>query len=939
MNKYLLLLSIFLFSFQYGYSQKYMLSGKVIDQDTQETLIGALIEIINLNDTTEVHRSLTNTEGLFSIDKLGKTNYKLLVSFIGYEKYSQNIQILFKDQSAGTIQLSPKLENIGEVTVTADAPQAIIKGDTTEYVADAFKVTPDANIEDMVKKMPGVTVENGSVKAQGEDIKKVLVDGKTFFGEDPSIALKNLPAEIVDKVQIFDEQSEQSQFTGFNNGETTKTMNIVTRSNRRNGSFGKVAAAYGDQDRYLASLNLNNFSNDRRVSLLASSNNVNQQNFGTQDLLGVSNREMGGRRPRGGPMRNNFGGSGTQGLSTINSVGLNFSDNYGDKLRLSGSYFFNNNNDNIYQRSNTEYILGTDSSSMELSNTISESKNYNNRFNLRVEWDIDSMNSIRIIPSLNFQSNTSESNDSESQAFFIEGNNFPQYTSESSDNRKTTGYNISNRTTYRHKFKKIGRTFSIDQYTRFNQNDPYSTSLSDVEYLTTLNNKTTDRITSTNTNGYSLTTSVAYTEPVGKISLIQVNAKNSYSKTYSFKKTSDLDSLLGTYLQIDTLSNKYLNYYVTNSIGLSYLIRTDKLMANAGLEVQNSYLSGEQTYPRETETTKSFNNVLPNFHLRYRVAQQRTLIISYRTSTNPPSISQLQNVAEYSSNQTKVTIGNPDLEPEYRHNIFSRLIYVNRETGSNFFFLLGSTISQNSIGNSTIYYDTIQVTKPVNKGTGYTLRSMANVGFRVKPIKSNMNLSTGYSFNNTPGFVNGKDNIATSHTLSQSIVLSSNISEKIDFTLSTSANYSIVKNTVASGNDDNYYSQNSIFRLNCILWKGITLQNDVNNSFYKGLSTGYNLNSTVINIGLGKKVFKHQSGEIRLTVYDLLNNNSSITRTITANQITDQETTSLNRYILLSFTYTFRKFGQNDMPKFEHRPGDFNGGPPPFRRDGGFPHE
>jgi hypothetical protein len=937
MNKYLLLLSVFLLSFQYGYSQKYTLTGKVIDQDTRETLIGALIEMINLDDTTKVHHAITNTEGLFSIDKLEKTNYKLSVSFIGYEKYSQDIQILFKDQSVGTILLISKSETIGEVTVVAEAPQAIIKGDTTEFVANAFKVTPDANIEDMVKKMPGVTVENGSVKAQGEDIKKVLVDGKTFFGEDPSIALKNLPAEIVDKVQIFDEQSEQSQFTGFNDGQTTKTMNIVTRNNRRNGSFGKITAAYGDQDRYLAGLNLNNFRNDRRISLLASSNNVNQQNFGTQNLLGVRRGGMSGHGSRGGPMRNSFGGFGTQsGLSTINSVGLNFSDSYNNKLKLSGSYFFNNNNDDIYQRSSTEYILSSDSSSMESSNTISETKNYNNRFNLRVEWDIDSMNSIRIIPSLNFQSNTSESNDSESQAFFIEESNFPQYTSESSDNRKTTGYNLSNRTTYRHKFKKNGRTFSIDQDTRINQNDPYSTSLSNVEYLTTLNNKTTDRITTTNTDGYSLTTNLAYTEPVGKISIVQINARNSFSKTYSFRKASDLDSLLNSYLQIDTLSNKYLNFYITNSLGLSYLIRTDKLMANAGVEVQNSNLSGKQTYPHETETAKHFYNVLPNFHLRYRVAQQRTLIISYRTSTNPPSISQLQDVAEYSSNQTKLTIGNPDLEPEYRHNIFSRLIYVNRETGSNFFFLLGSTISQNSIGNSTIYYDTIQVTKPVNKGTGYTLRSMANLGFRVKPIKSNMNLSTGYSFNNTPGFVNGKGNIATSHTLTQSFVLSSNISEKIDFTLSTNINYSIVKNSVASGNDDNYYSQNSGFRLNCILWKGITLQNDISNMFYKGLSTGYNLNSTVINVGLGKKVFKHQTGEFRLTVYDLLNNNSSITRTITANQITDREITSLNRYIMASFTYTFRKFGQGDMPKFEHRPGDFNG--PPFRHDGGFPH-
>jgi len=233
--KWLFAVILISLSFQSNYSQDYKISGNILDKSTQQPLIGANVTIVNEQDSLDMKYTVTDANGFFSIPKLKKRLYKLSASFMGYEKMDQKVIVSFKDQTLGNLLLTPKVEQLQGVTIVGTPPQAVLKGDTTEFNAAAFKVNPDANIEDLVTKMPGVSVEEGVVKAQGEEVKKVLVDGKPFFGDDPSIALKNLPAEVVEKVQVFDQQSEQSQLTGFNDGQTTKTMNIITRKNKRNG--------------------------------------------------------------------------------------------------------------------------------------------------------------------------------------------------------------------------------------------------------------------------------------------------------------------------------------------------------------------------------------------------------------------------------------------------------------------------------------------------------------------------------------------------------------------------------------------------------------------------------------------------------------------------------------------------------------------------------
>lgn len=913
-------------------AQSTSVNGQIVDHTSGQPLVGANIIVIHQRDTLDRKYTTSDTNGHFRINGLQKDAYNITVSFLGYDRLIQSIRVTNNEQSISPIHLKQKTEKLGDVTVVGTTPPAALRGDTTEYNAAAYKMNPDANVEDLVKKMPGVTIESGTVKAQGEEIKKILVDGKPFFGDDPTVALKNLPAEIIERVQIFDQQSEQSQLTGFNDGQTSKTMNIVTRSDRRNGRFGNMMAGYGTDERYIAAANLNQFKGNQRISAVMMCNNINRQNFGTQDFLGAmgGTSNFGSRGGRGGG-QTPVGGT-QSGITTIHSIGLNYNNEIESKLKLSGSYFYNFTNTDNNQISNTEFILSADSSRMEENQNNSETENHNHRINMRAEWQIDSMNTLIIIPSINFQDNTSLSGNLETQGFRIGGTDLLQNHSTYRSDTQTSGYNMNNRITYRHKFVKTGRTFTTDVNTSLSRREPLSSSLSDITYLTTGLTLLTDRKTNTINDGFTVATNLAYSEPIGQKSMIQINVGNSTTRNEAFRQTNDLDNASSQYLQIDTLSNKYFNRLITNKLGLTYRFKTDKVNLSAGVEMQNANLSGDQTYPQPAVTDKQFNNLLPNAYANIRLSDMQRITINYNTSTSPPSITQLQNVSEYSSNLTRVTKGNPDLEPQYQHSITSRLMHVNKETRSNFFVLFGGSIQQNSIGNSTIYLDTIQIVTPVNKGTGYNLRSMANYGFSMQSIKCNFNLSGGYNYGRTPGFVNGNSNTATSNAFNLGGVISSNISEKIDFTLSSNASYSVVHNTVSNQTNNEYYQQTSAFRFNWMFWKKITLQNDVANTLYRGLSSNFNQNITVVNVGIGKKMFKNNAGELRVTAYDLFNNNTSISRTITANQITDQQSTTLNRYVMATFTYTFRNFKKGSMPENNGHDGGRDGGR--FRSEG-----
>jgi uncharacterized membrane protein YgcG len=938
----------------FAHGQNLAVKGSLQDKSDRTAVSGATIKLGSINDSLQQYNTVTDRRGLFSISGLNHGNYILTISSVSYETLSREISLTAGQKELGIILFNKEAKELGEVTVVAKTPPARQKGDTLQYNASQFKVNPDANMEDMIKKMPGITVDNGTVTAQGEQVKKVTIDGRDFFGDDATAALRNLPAEIVDKIQVFDRLSDQARFTGFDDGNTQKAINIVTRADMRNGQFGRVFAGYGTDDRYNAGGNVSFFKGDRRISLVGLMNNINQQNFASQDLLGLTSSSGGrgggsGRGGAGGRGGNGgFGGFGSSnnflvgqqdGISKTSAAGINFSNLWAKKVQFSGSYFFNNSNVSNTQVSNTQTFLGGDSSQIYRQNTLSENDNYNNRINMRVEYKIDSANTLMIIPGLNFQNNKTVGN-----VFGVNMYNPADTISrlQNNNNRKTSGYNISNTLLYRHAFAKSGRTVSLNLNTGFNQKngDTYLNAANTFFKSGIANTTEQNQYTGLVSNGYQLSANLAYTEPVGKEGQLQLNYNPSYSSSKSNQAAYHFDDNAGKYSVFDTsLSNKFSNAVTTQNAGISYRRGNRDKMFSLGVSFQNALLTSDRIFPTTVKVNKSFNNILPNAMFRYKLSEKSSVRIFYRASTNEPSVNQLQDVVDNYSNPLFWTSGNPQLEQQYGHALSTRYTFTDSRKGQTFFANVFLQQNDNYISNATYIpqkrdsiisinnsIDTLKVgsrlSKPVNLDGYLSIRSFFTFGIPLKFIKSNLNWNAGFSYSKLPGLTNNLANLSNNYTYTLGAVLASNISEYVDFTLSYSANFNNVKNTLQKQSDNHYFSQAAGFQMNLLSKNGWLFQNDLSNQLYKGLAGGFNQDYWLWNMSAGKKFLKNQSGELKLSVFDLLKQNRSITRNITESYIQDLQNQVLTQYFMLTFSYKLKNFGKAKMNNFNRQRGD-----------------
>ncbi|MGZ5135581.1 MAG: outer membrane beta-barrel protein, partial [Flavitalea sp.] len=673
-----------------------------------------------------------------------------------------------------------------------------------------------------------------------------------------------------------------------------------------------------------------------------------QQNFSTQDLLGVTSNQSGGggggqrggggRGGAGGSNRGgggNFGGNSNNflvgqqnGISKTNSFGLNFADILSKKLEISGSYFFNNNNNTNKEISRREYFGSVDSIRVDNEISSSSSTNSNHRMNLRVEYKIDSNNSIIITPSINFQKNTSFNN-------FIAENFYQPYTlinkSINQNKSSSDGYNINNNILYRHAFPKRGRSISLSLNTGLNNRDRESyVDAINTYYKGGLITDTDSLLQFSDqlTKGYQLSANLAYTEPIGKRGQLQINYNPRYSKNKADQQTFQFNESQGKYSQFDTsLSNKYDNDYSAHRGGITYRVGNRDNMFSIGTSYQHSRLKGDQVFPASSTISKTFSNLLPEIMWRKKISAKSSLRLFYRSSTNEPSITQLQDVIN-NSNPLQIKTGNPDLQQQYTHRLVSRYSYTNSAKAQSFFANLFIEKTDNYIGNLVYFSDSdtaltpsvilrqgSQLSKPVNLDGYWSIRSFLTYGMPLKFIKSSLNWNAGFSWSNLPGLVKPQGVPTITNTSSNTYnynvgaVLASNISEYVDFNINYSATFSVVKSSLQADMNSNYFNHSAGMQLNLLSKKGWLFQNDLSNQYYKGLSDGFNQNFWLWNMSAGKKFLKDQKGEIKLSVFDLLKQNRSITRNITETYTEDIQNQVLQQYFMLTFSYRLRNFG------------------------------
>ncbi|MES2431164.1 MAG: outer membrane beta-barrel protein [Bacteroidota bacterium] len=936
MTNRILALLILTLSANLIYAQDIILSGKLIDKTDDAPVIGSTITLRSNGDSGIIKTASTNNDGEFRFSGLYPAAYTLTTSNLNYENISQRINLQASNKDLIVIPVTRLSAILEEVTVVGKTAPVKQKGDTTEYSASQFKVNPDATAEDLIKKMPGISVDaSGNVTTLGDQVKKVTVDGRDFFGDDATAALKNLPAEIIDKIQVFDKLSDQAAFTGFDDGSSTKTINIVTKKGMNNGQFGRIYAGYGTDNRYNAGGNISFFKGSRRISVVGLFNNVNQQNFSSEDLLGVTssggNRSGGGGRGGGGGNRGggNFGGGGnnflvgqTNGISKTNAFGLNYSEQWSKKLDVTGSYFFNNSNTSNNQQSNTQYFIKGSSDQFYDETNLSSTNNYNHRVNLRFNYKIDDKNSITFTPAVSFQQNKSERNNNGIRYITASELVSTANTSTTSDN---SGYNSNNNLLYRHAFAKKGRTISLNLSAGFNHKEGESYLFSNNKYydggIVTLDT-TTNQFSDLLVNGKNYAANVSYTEPIGKKGQLQFSYSPSVTKNNSDKEVFRFDNVSNKYSELDTAySNKFDNTTTSHTANTSYRVGDKDNMFNIGVSFKHLELNSDQDFPRDLIVNKSFNNLLPNLMWRKKISPKSNINIMYRATTNAPSISQLQNVID-NSNTLLFTSGNPDLRQQSNNVLSGRYTYTNTQKSTSFLANVFLQQSNNYIANASyiasadsvladniILYRGSQLTKPINIDGYASLRSLLTYSMPLTFMKSTLNLSGGIGYSKIPGIVNNANSLSNNYSYNTGVVIASNISQYVDFNVSYNANFSNSKNNINSALNTKYVTQSARLQGNLLSKKGWFLQNDVSNITYSGLSAGFNQSYWLWNAGIGKKFLKDQAGELKLSVFDLLKQNQSITRTVEATYIEDVRNQVLQQYFMLTYTYKLKNFG------------------------------
>lgn len=922
------------------FAQTGSVRGKVIDTDEGSPLIGAHVILTGETPITSVSKMI-DANGIFLFENVKKGAYNLKVSFVGFQDFTQNINVSSNEIDLGLIRLSEGLE-LQEVQITEQVLPVIQNGDTTQFNAEAYTTLPDATAEDLIGKMPTVVIEDGKMQAQGEDVKQVLVDGKPFFGDDPTAALRNLPAEVIDKIQIFDQQNEQAKFTGFDDGETSKTINIITKPNMRNGQFGKIYAEHGYENKYQAGGNINIFNGDQRISIIGMSNNVNQQNFSTEDLLGVvgstgrsgaGNRGGGGGGRSGGRKGGNSSGASTSdflvtqqgGITKANAFGINFSDKWGEKFDVSASYFFNKSDNTTEQLVRQQYfdIKGIDEFYDEES--ILESTNINHRFSGNLKYKINDKNSLVWQPKLTWQSN--EGTETLFGQTLLNDDLLSQ--TDIDFNADLSTLNLENSLLWRHKFDKERRTFSVNFTSGYAPKKGDSYLLSENLFLSnTIDSTILNQKSMLDLNSWNMAANFQYTEPIGKSSMLMLNYRASYQQEESEKNTFDFEDGSQDYNAFNSsLSNVFSNDYYTQQLGGGYSYRQGSLMFNAGANVQWAELLNEQTFPFDNNNEHTFLNLLPSVRLRYMVSRTENLNFFYRANTQLPSIEQLQDVVD-NNNPLQLTIGNSNLVQSYQHNLFARYSKTNTEKSSVFYALLKGGFTNNYIGSSTYLAagdnsfpllldndveEGVQLTQPVNLDGYWNLRSFITYGFPIKPLQSNLNIDFTADYTKTPGMVNEELNFSNNINAGIGLTLGSNISDKLDFTILSRSKYNVAINTLQTQSNTDYFNQNTSLKFNWILGDGFVFRTDLTHQFYQGLSDDFDQNYLLWNMSIGKKIFKNQRGEISLSVFDLLKQNNNLSRITTEIYTEDIQTNVLQQYFMLNFKYDLRHFkiGQN----------------------------
>ena len=908
----------------------YTIKGKIIDA-AGEAMADASVRLLSAKDSTFVKGRMADSKGSFTLTDVNSGEYIIETSFIGYDKAYSNVEVKKKNIEVEDIRMYETSHLLAETTVTGVKAPIVVKEDTVEFNAGSYKTPPNAVIEDLLKRLPGVEVgSDGKITANGKEIKKILVDGKEFFTDDPKVASKNLPANLVERLQVIDQKSELARMTGVDDGEEETVINLTVKKGMKNGWFGNAEAGYGTDNRYIGSFNVNRFWDGNQITLLGNANNTNNLGF-TDGNSGRFNR---------------YGGD--NGINTSQSIGLNFNVGRGDTIRVGGNAHYSHSNKVTRRRQNRQYLLEKDSYTQNSANDT-EDGGHNISANFRVEWKPDSFNSLDFRPQFSYHVNNSNSN----VISVSQGRNL----SLNRSNSEGQSYNVSGRLIYNHNFKRVrGRSFSISADYRFS-----NTIEDEQSYVYNLFYQLLDQNGNDSIDVYdqyidsrrwtnSLNARVSWTEPLGPAANgnfltisynAQANWNNSDRIVYERPVTLSTDfweyDLGGNHYElpipvvdytqiemVDSLSNQFRNSTFQHDIRAGFKRIHKKYNLEAGVSVVPIQTQSiNLTHSDKTIPKRTVWNFAPFATFRYKFAKQTSLTFRYNGRTSQPSMNQLQPVPDY-SNPLNIREGNPNLVPTFTHRINLRHQHFDAETQRSVMSMLNVQVAQNSIISKTIFDNVTggrrTTYENVNGIWSARLMNMFSLPFKNKLFSFNNNIFLNY--NRRLGYNNGTMNKSNSLSVNESFSIAFR-PENLEVELRPNYSFETTINSASNIKTTNVHRYGASFYASYTTPIDIIISTDLRFNGTKGYATGYDEDTWMWNASIAYQFLKEKNATIMLRAYDLLQQRKNISRSVTATYIDDTEYNALTRYFMLSFSYKFNTIGRGGS-KEESRP-EING--------------
>jgi len=889
-------------------NSRFDVSGVVVDT-SGVGIPSATIVALTRADSVLTKFATSDNKGAFTMKRLVAGEYILQISFVGFQTIRENFEVANANVDVGQHTLHVLVSELDELVVSAEHIPFRVSKDTLSYNAAAFATRPNAVVEDLLRRLPGIEVEeDGTITAQGETVQNVLVDGKEFFGSDATIATKNLPADAVESVQVYDKQSDTAEFTGIEDGEEQRTINLELKEDAKSGYFGNVSGGFGgensDQRRYDGQASINRFNSNTQLALIANANNVNKTTFGWSEFITFS----GGMQN----MRDGMGGGGIQvggrlndGFAETLALGLNASHDFSDKTWVRTSYFRSSLDNNQNRFVNQESVLGSSLSSLTQLSSDQSSENIAHRVNINAQFTFSEGHDMRLRSDLSFASSSLGLTSNSATAGNDNRGSNSALTQYFTSGDKTQG---SARLTWRRKLNEAGRSLILYSRTSLNDSDlsaDLTSTLGTIDPRTDL--MTYDEVAqlqSTVGDQLSQQYRLSLTEPLG-FATLELSGERQVQDQDETKSFFDINAGGST---LNELLSSEFNRSYSYWKGTARLNRSNREQSlNAALTVQTSDLEGT-IVNRDQNISNGYTHILPSVVFRKTLSETSTLSARYTTSTREPSLTQLQPFSD-NSDPLNVYTGNPDLIPEYRHSIYSDYRFFDQFTFINVFASIRSTYSKNQIVQArTIDSQLKQTITNVNAKSGLSSSARVRFGSPIRKLGVNLNIDNNITHSTGTQLINGEENDSRIIRNTTTVSFDNRIKDQFEIRASVSATYNNLNYSLNSRLNQSYINNSVRFSGEAYLGQSWTVGSSINLRRFDSDVFGSNDNLALLEASISRLLPDGRT-EIELVGLDLLDQNQGVNFSNFSSYVQEERIETLGRYVMLRVVHKLSGMG------------------------------